>query len=64
MLGFVGAGGIGLIYAENMRLWNWDVVMFITLLLVAVVMIMDTLSAWLRRRYIGGAVVPLYQKER
>ncbi|MFS9546196.1 phosphonate ABC transporter, permease protein PhnE, partial [Klebsiella pneumoniae] len=44
-----------------MRLWNWDVVMFITLLLVAVVMIMDTLSAWLRRRYIGGAVVPLYQ---
>lgn len=61
VLGFVGAGGIGLIYAENMRLWNWDVVMFITLLLVAVVMIMDTLSAWLRRRYIGGAVVPLYQ---
>ena len=56
-----GAGGIGLIYAENMRLWNWDVVMFITLLLVAVVMIMDTLSAWLRRRYIGGAAVPLYQ---
>ncbi|CTQ18863.1 hypothetical protein BN1200_540022 [Klebsiella variicola] len=53
--------GIGLIYAENMRLWNWDVVMFITLLLVAVVMIMDTLSAWLRRRYIGGAAVPLYQ---
>ncbi len=54
VLGFVGAGGIGLIYAENMRLWNWDVVMFITLLLVAVVMIMDTLSAWLRRRYIGA----------
>ncbi|MGK7032120.1 phosphate/phosphonate ABC transporter permease [Klebsiella pneumoniae] len=64
VLGFVGAGGIGLIYAENMRLWNWDVVMFITLLLVAVVMIMDTLSAWLRRRYIGGAAVPLYQSGR
>ena len=46
VLGFVGAGGIGLIYAENMRLWNWDVVMFITLLLVIVVMAMDTLSAW------------------
>ncbi len=62
MLGFVGAGGIGLIYAENMRLWNWDVVMFITLLLVAVVMIMDTLfRPRLRRRYIGGAAVPLYQ---
>ncbi|HBS5677068.1 phosphonate ABC transporter, permease protein PhnE [Klebsiella sp. 141240] len=63
VLGFVGAGGIGLIYAENMRLWNWDVVMFITLLLVAVVMVMDTLSAWLRRRYIGGSVVPLYQSQ-
>ncbi len=60
VLGFVGAGGIGLIYAENMRLWNWDVVMFITLLLVAVVMIMDTLSApaapSLYRRRRGAAV--------
>ncbi|VUT11814.1 phosphonate ABC transporter, permease protein PhnE [Klebsiella spallanzanii] len=63
VLGFVGAGGIGLIYAENMRLWNWDVVMFITLLLVAVVMAMDTLSAWLRRRYIGGSVVPLFRAD-
>ncbi|VEC87621.1 Phosphonate ABC transporter permease protein phnE1 (TC 3.A.1.9.1) [Raoultella ornithinolytica] len=52
-----------LIYAENMRLWNWDVVMFITLLLVVVVMAMDTLSAWLRRRYIGGNVVPLFKAE-
>lgn len=64
VLGFVGAGGIGLIYAENMRLWNWDVVMFITLLLLlAVVMAMDTLSAWLRRRYIGGSVVPLFKAD-
>lgn len=46
-----------------MRLWNWDVVMFITLLLVAVVMAMDTLSAWLRRRYIGGSVVPLFKAD-
>jgi phosphonate transport system permease protein len=61
VLGFVGAGGIGLIYAENMRLWNWDVVMFITLLLVAVVMTMDALSSWLRRRYITGASVPLFK---
>ncbi|PWS15705.1 phosphonate ABC transporter, permease protein PhnE, partial [Klebsiella pneumoniae] len=61
VLGFVGAGGIGRIYAENMRLWNWDVVMFFTLLLVAVVMVMDTLSAWLRRRDIAGSGVPLDQ---
>jgi len=26
-----------------------------------VVMAMDTLSAWLRRRYIGGSVVPLFK---
>lgn len=63
VLGFVGAGGIGLIYAENMRLWNWDVVMFITVILVAVVMLMDTASAWLRRRYITGKPVPLFKPE-
>lgn len=61
VLGFVGAGGVGLVYAENMRLWNWDVVMFITLILVAVVMIMDAISARLRKRYIIGQPVPLYQ---
>ncbi|SCC12597.1 phosphonate ABC transporter, permease protein PhnE [Kosakonia oryziphila] len=63
VLGFVGAGGIGLIYAENMRLWNWDVVMFITVILVVVVMLMDMASAWLRRRYIIGKSVPLFKPE-
>lgn len=63
VLGFVGAGGIGLIYAENMRLWNWDVVMFITLILVAVVMTMDALSSWLRNRYITGVAVPLFDRQ-
>ncbi|MFS2225017.1 phosphonate ABC transporter, permease protein PhnE [Pantoea sp. B65] len=61
VLGFVGAGGIGLVYAENMRLWNWDVVMFITMIMVVVVMVMDTISARLRQRYITGKDVPLYQ---
>ncbi|MEI7084550.1 phosphonate ABC transporter, permease protein PhnE [Pectobacterium versatile] len=61
VLGFVGAGGIGLVYAENMRLWNWDVVMFITLILVAIVMVMDGISSWLRKRYITGKDVPLFQ---
>ncbi len=63
VLGFVGAGGIGLIYAENMRLWNWDVVMFITVILVAIVMVMDSASAWLRRRYITGKAVPLFKPQ-
>ncbi|KFK95684.1 MULTISPECIES: phosphonate ABC transporter, permease protein PhnE [unclassified Serratia (in: enterobacteria)] len=62
VLGFVGAGGIGLVYAENMRLWNWDVVMFITLILVVVVMMMDKISSILRNKYILGEEVPLYQK--
>ncbi|PKH22682.1 phosphonate ABC transporter, permease protein PhnE [Enterobacterales bacterium CwR94] len=61
VLGFVGAGGVGLVYAENMRLWNWDVVMFITLVLVAVVMTMDVLSAKLRKRYITGEQIPLFE---
>ncbi|MGB8665230.1 MAG: phosphonate ABC transporter, permease protein PhnE [Serratia inhibens] len=60
VLGFVGAGGIGLVYAENMRLWNWDVVMFITLILVVVVMVMDKVSSLLRNKYIIGEDIPLY----
>ena len=63
VLGFVGAGGIGLVYAENMRLWNWDVVMFITLIPVVVVMIMDKVSSMLRNKYIIGEDIPLYQQK-
>ncbi|HEN3573948.1 TPA: phosphonate ABC transporter, permease protein PhnE, partial [Yersinia enterocolitica] len=61
VLGFVGAGGIGLVYAENMRLWNWDVVMFITLIMVVIVMIMDKVSSTLRKKYIVGEEIALYQ---
>ncbi|WLS80446.1 phosphonate ABC transporter, permease protein PhnE [Erwinia pyri] len=63
VLGFVGAGGVGLVYAENMRLWNWDVVMFITLILVMIVMAMDIVSAKLRKRYITGKAIPLFGQE-
>jgi len=63
VLGFVVAGGIGLVYAENMRLWNWDVVMFITLILVAIVMIMDKISAMLRAKYILGEEISLFAPE-
>ncbi|SBS34218.1 Phosphate-import permease protein PhnE [Marinomonas spartinae] len=62
VLGFVGAGGIGLVYAENMRLWNWDVVMFITLVLVLLVMIMDKASELLRKKYIIGEDIPLFNQ--
>ncbi len=63
VLGFVGAGGVGLVYAENMRLWNWDVVMFITLILVVIVMTMDKISSMLRAKYIVGNEIDLYQPE-
>lgn len=61
VLGFVGAGGIGLVYAENMRLWNWDVVMFITLILVVIVMAMDKISSILRAKYIHGEDIDLFE---
>ncbi|MGV8926147.1 MAG: phosphonate ABC transporter, permease protein PhnE [Ewingella sp.] len=64
VLGFVGAGGIGLVYAENMRLWNWDVVMFITLILVVIVMAMDKISAILRAKYIHGEDIDLFEPPR
>ncbi|MGF1695520.1 phosphonate ABC transporter, permease protein PhnE [Vibrio kyushuensis] len=62
VLGFVGAGGIGLVYAENMRLWNWDVVTFITLVLVVIIMAFDKVSSILRNKYIVGENIPLYEK--
>lgn len=64
VLGFVGAGGIGLVYAENMRLWHWDVVTFITLNLVVIVMTMDMISSKLRQKYIVGEDVPLFERKK
>ncbi|WP_423839654.1 phosphonate ABC transporter, permease protein PhnE [Vibrio mytili] len=61
VLGFVGAGGIGLVYAENMRLWNWDVVTFITLVLVVIIMGLDKVSSILRQKYIVGEEISLYE---
>ncbi|CAH0530303.1 phosphonate ABC transporter, permease protein PhnE [Vibrio hippocampi] len=62
VLGFVGAGGIGLVYAENMRLWNWDVVTFITLVLVAIIMVLDKVSSILRHKYIIGEQIKVYEQ--
>jgi phosphonate transport system permease protein len=54
---------VGLVYAENMRLWNWDVVMFITMILVVIVMAMDKISSMLRAKYIIGDEIDLYKPE-
>jgi len=64
VLGFVGAGGIGLVYAENMRLWNWDVVTFITLVLVVIIMVLDKVSSVLRQKYIIGEQIKVYEENK
>lgn len=54
ILGVVGAGGIGLQIAERIKVRYWDEVLFIILLILVMVAIIDTLSAMVRRRLIGG----------
>ena len=53
ILGVVGAGGIGLQIAERIKVRYWDEVLFIILLILVMVAVIDTLSAWVRRRLIG-----------
>ena len=53
ILGVVGAGGIGLQIAERIKVRYWDEVAFIILLILITVMVIDRLSALLRRRLIG-----------
>jgi phosphonate transport system permease protein len=54
ILGVVGAGGIGLQIAERIKVRYWDEVLFIILLILVTVAVIDTLSAMVRRRLIGG----------
>lgn len=54
ILGVVGAGGIGLQIAERIKVRYWDEVLFIILLILVTVATIDTLSAMVRRRLIGG----------
>lgn len=58
ILGFVGAGGIGLQLADRIRVNNWDEAGFIILLILAAVYVIDTLSRRLRRRFIGPLPLP------
>jgi phosphonate transport system permease protein len=49
ILGVVGAGGIGLALSDRIRLNNWDEVGFLVLLILATVIVIDTVSARIRR---------------
>ena len=55
VIGALGAGGIGLVLVETMKTSrDWENVTYIILLIVLLVMLMDTLSGWLRLRLIDG----------
>ena len=49
----VGAGGIGLQIAERIKVRYWDEVAFIILLILATVMVIDRISALLRKRFLA-----------
>lgn len=55
VIGALGAGGIGLMLVETMRTSrDWENTLYIIILTVILVMAMDSLSGWIRRRLIHG----------
>jgi phosphonate transport system permease protein len=59
IIGIVGAGGIGLHLVEQIRIFEWDRVAFIILLILAAVAVIDFLSARLRHAIIGKRVTTI-----
>ena len=58
VIGALGAGGIGLMLVETMRTSrDWENTLYIIILTVILVVMMDSLSGWLRRRLIHGREV-------
>lgn len=55
IIGIVGAGGVGLLLAEMIRMLEWEAVSLIILLVLAMVAAIDLVSGRLRQRLIGGA---------
>lgn len=55
VIGMLGAGGIGLKLADTMRTGqDWENTAYIILLTILIVIAIDSLSVWLRRRLIEG----------
>lgn len=52
VLGYVGAGGIGLTLQHAMSLLRYDRVSIIIIVILAAVLIIDGFSTWVRRRYL------------
>jgi phosphonate transport system permease protein len=57
IIGIVGAGGIGLHLAEQIRMLEWDKVAFLVLMILITVAAIDWLSARLRHAIIGKAAI-------
>jgi len=55
VIGALGAGGIGLLLVETLRTSrDWENTLYIIVLTIVLVIAMDSLSSWLRRRLIQG----------
>jgi len=50
VLGFVGAGGIGLLLYASINSFAWDQVLVVLLAILAVVFASEAFSAWVRGR--------------
>jgi phosphonate transport system permease protein len=59
IIGIVGAGGIGLHLAEQIRILEWDVVAFLVLMILVTVAVIDWVSGRLRFAIIGRTQVPV-----
>lgn len=59
IIGIVGAGGIGLDLAEQIRLYEWDQVAVLVAMILVAVAIIDALSRRLRLAAIGPTSLPL-----
>jgi len=59
VIGALGAGGIGLLLVETMNTQrDWENVAYLIVLTILLVIVMDSLSSWLRRRLIKGGDDP------
>ncbi|MFO7856825.1 MAG: phosphonate ABC transporter, permease protein PhnE [Paracoccaceae bacterium] len=59
IIGALGAGGIGLLLVETIRTSrDWENTLYIIILTILVVVAMDSVSGWLRRRVIEGKADP------
>ena len=55
IIGAITGGGIGLLLTQAMQTQkDWEEVTYYIILIVLMVMVMDTISGWLRRKLIKG----------